>query len=291
MPLYGAVVRSRKGEGGSVGDDWRQDATRRAKVALIDITVPNTARVADFLVGGRDNFEADRRAARALVAAAPVVAVAMPVMRAFQRRVVRYLVAEAGIRQFLDIGSRLSPSGNTHEVAQSLAPECRIAYADSDPMVVAHARALMASAPGGATSVIDADVRDPGGIVREARATLDFGQPVGVLLLFALAHVAYTAEAAAIVAELAGAMPSGSHIAIYHPASDLDPAMPLAFRQWNRMSSQPITLRSRSEVASLVEGLDLVPPGLVPITEWRPDPADPPVADVVPLYGAIAKKR
>lgn len=272
-------------------DDWEKDATRRAKVALIDTTTPNAARVGDFLVGGRDNFEADRRAARALIAAAPVLAMVMPVMRAFQRRVVRYLVAEAGIRQFLDIGSRLSASDNTHDVAQSLAPECRIVYADSDPVVLAHARALATSMPGGATSVIDADVRDPDGIVADARALLDFGRPVGVLLLFALAHVEDTATAAAIVAALADALPPGSHIAIYHPASDLDPALPAAFRQWNKMSAQQITLRSRSEVASLVADLEQVPPGLVPITEWRPAPDDPPVDDLVPVYGVVAKKR
>jgi S-adenosyl methyltransferase len=273
-----------------VADDWRLDATRRAKVALIDTTTPNAARVGDFLYGGRDNFEADRRAARALVAAAPVLAVTVPAMRAFQRRVVRHLAAEAGIRQFLDIGSRLSASGSTHEVAQSVAPECRIVYVDSDPVVLAHARALTTSTPGGATSVIDADFRDPDVIVADARSLLDFSQPVAVLLLFMLAHVEDITAASAIVTALADGMPPGSYIAVDHMASDLDPALPEAFRQWNKMATQSITIRSRSEVASLVAGLDLVPPGLVPINEWRPAPDDPPAA-VVPMYGVVAKKR
>ena len=172
-----------------MADDWGEDATRRAKAALINTTVPNAARVADYLYGGQNNFEADRRAARALAATAPVIVAIAPAVRAFQRRVLRFLVAEAGIRQFLDIGTGLPLVGNTHEVAQSLVPECRIAYVDNDPMVLSHARALMKSAPGGAVGYVDADVREPGAIVAGARETLDLSQPVAVLLLFTLAFV------------------------------------------------------------------------------------------------------
>jgi hypothetical protein len=274
-----------------MADDWEEDATRRAKAAQISTTVPNAARVADYLYGGQNNFEADRRAARALAATAPVIATVAPTIRAFQQRVLRFLVAQAGIRQFLDIGTGLPLVGNTHEVAQSLVPGCRIAYVDNDPMVLSHARALMKSAPGGAVGYVDADVRDPGAIVAGARETLDFSQPVAVMLLFTLAYVQDGEEAAAAVSSLMTAAPSGSYVAIYHLASDVDPELEEAAILWNKMlPEQPITLRSRSEVAGLTAGLDPVPPGLVPVTEWRPDPADPRFEDAVPVHGIVAGK-
>ena len=272
-------------------DDWGEDATRRAKAALIDTTVPNAARVADYLYGGQNNFSADRRAARTLAAAAPVVADLAPALRGFQQRVLRYLVTEAGIRQFLDIGTGLPLVGSTHEVAQSLVPECRVAYVDNDPMVLSHARALMKSAPGGAVGYVDADVRDTAAIMTGAQETLDLSLPVAVMLLFTLAYVPDATEAAEVVSSLMAAVPSGSHVAIYHLASDLDPALEEAARQWNKlMPTQPIKLRSRQEVAALAAGLELVPPGLVPITEWRRTPGDPSFEHPVPVYGLLARK-
>src|SRR6185437_3728173 len=205
--------------------DWEEDdATRRAKAALISTTVPNAARVVDFLYGGENNFEVDRRAARTLATEAPVIADIPPAVRAFQQRVLRFLVADAGIRQFLDIGTGLPLVGNTHEVTQSIVPECRIAYVDDDPMVLSHARALMKSAPGGAVGYVDAQVRDAKTIVAGARETLDLSQPVAVMLLFTLAYVQDDAEAAAAVSTLMAAVPAGSYVAIYHLASDVDPA-------------------------------------------------------------------
>jgi S-adenosyl methyltransferase len=274
-------------------DDWGEDdATRRAKAALITTTVPNAARVADYLYGGQNNFEADRRAARALAATAPAIVDIAPAVRGFQQRLLRYLVAGAGVTQFLDIGTSLPLVGNTHEVTQALVPECRIAYVDNDPMVLSHARALMKSAPGGAVGYVDAEVRDPASILAGAQETLDLARPVAILLLFTLAFVWDATEAAAVVAALMAAVPSGSHLAIYHLASDLDPAMEEAARQWNKlMPAQPITLRSRQEVAALVGGgLAPVPPGLVPVTEWRPTPADPIFERPVPVYGVVARK-
>ena len=275
-----------------MADDWGEDdATRRAKAALISTTVPNAARVVDFLYGGQNNFESDRRAARALATTAPVVADIPSAVRGFQGRVLRFLVTEAGIRQFLDIGTGLPLVGNTHEVAQSLVPECRIAYVDNDPMVLSHARALMKSAPGGAVGYIDADVRDPGAIVAGAAETLDLSQPVAVMLLFTLAYIQDDAEAAAAVSALTAAVPSGSYVAIYHLADDLDPALEDAARQWNKlMPAQPITLRTRAEVAALAAGLDPVPPGLAPVTAWRPDPGDPGFDHPVPVLGVVARK-
>ena len=273
-------------------EDWGEDATRRAKAALISTLVPNAKRVADYMYGGQNNFEADRKAARSLAAAAPVVGAIAPAVRGFQQRLLRYLVAGAGVTQFLDIGTSLPLVGNTHEVTQSLVPESRIAYVDNDPMVLSHARALMKSAPGGAVGYVDAEVRDPAAILAGAQETLDLARPVAILLLFTLAFVWDATEAAAVVAALMAAVPSGSHLAIYHLASDLDPAMEEAARQWNKlMPAQPITLRSRQEVDALVGGgLAPVPPGLVPVTEWRPTPADPIFERPVPVYGVVARK-
>ena len=273
-------------------EDWGEDATRRAKAALISTLVPNAKRVADYMYGGQNNFESDRKAARSLAAAAPVVGAIAPAVRGFQQRALRFLVLEAGIRQFLDIGTDLPLVGSTHDVAQSLVAECRIAYVDNDPMVLSHARALMKSAPGGVVGYVDADVREPGAIVAGAKGILDFGQPIAVLLLFTLAYVIDDAEAAEVVSSLMAAVPSGSYVAIYHLANDLDPALEEAARMWNKMMpTQSIALRSEAEVADLVAGLDPVPPGLVPVTDWRPsgDPRlDRPAS--VPVYGIVARK-
>jgi hypothetical protein len=271
-------------------DDWGEDATRRAKAALITTTVPNAARVADYLYGGQSNFEADRKAARALAAMAPSITSIPRAALAFQQRALQFLVTEAGITQFVDIGTGLPLVGATHQVAQSIVPECRVVYVDNDPMVLSHARALLKSAPGGAVGYVDADPRDSDAIVAGARETLDLGRPTAFLLLFTLAYVPDAAEAAAVVSSLAAAMPRGSYVAIYHLASDLDPALREASREWNKMMpAQPVTPRTRAEVAELAAGLEQVPPGLVPITEWRPDPDDPQFDHVVPLHALVAR--
>jgi hypothetical protein len=271
-------------------DDWGEDATRRAKAALITTTVPNAARVADYLYGGQSNFEADRRAARALAAMAPSITSIPSAALAFQQRALQFLVTEAGITQFIDIGTSLPLVGATHQVAQSIVPECRVVYVDNDPMVLSHARALLKSAPGGAVGYVDADVRDSAAIVAGARETLDLSRPTAVLLLFTLAYVPDATEAAAVVSSLAAAMPPGSYVAIYHLASDLDPALREASREWNKiMPAQPVTPRTRAEIAELAAGLEQVPPGLVPITEWRPAPDDPQLDHLVPLHAVVAR--
>ena len=184
--------------------DWRADPARRTRAELIDPSAANPARTADFLGGGRDNFEADRKAARSMMAAAPVVRVIVPAARAFHQRMVRYLVAEAGIRQFLDIGAGLATSGRTHQLAQSVEPRCRIVYVDNDPVVLTHTRALTDSAPEGAVGYVDAHIGNPGAIVAGAAATLDFSEPVAVMLLSTslLAFIADTEAAAAAVSAM-----------------------------------------------------------------------------------------
>jgi len=271
-----------------VQDDWDHDATRRAKAALIDTKVPNAARVWDYLSGGRDNFEVDRRAARTM-AAASLMGVTALAARALKQRVVRHLAAQAGVRQFLDLGAGLTTSGSTHEIAQSLVPQCRIVYVDNDPVVLSHARALLKSAPGGATSYLDCDVEDVDAIVSGARETLDFSQSVAVMLLTTLAFVEGVAAATAVVSSLADAVPPGSYVVLSHLASDVDPALCRAVAQWNSMSEQWLTLRSRAEVAAMVTRLDPVSPGLVPVSAWRPGATIPRQADV-PMHGIVARK-
>ena len=271
-------------------DGWLHDPARLTKAGLIDTTAPNAARVADYLGGGRDNFEADRRAVRVLVAAAPVIGASFAAARAFHQRAVRYLVAEAGIRQFLDIGTSATMTGITHKVAQSMAPECRVVYVDSDPMVLAHARAQLTSTPDGALAAVDANVTNPRRILADAAGTLDLGRPVAVQLMATLGYVVADPLAAEILLSLMEAVPAGSYVALYHQASDLGPAMAVTARRWNAMSRRKITLRSRAQLTQLLTGLDVVPPGLVSITEWWPEPDDPRFEHSVPVYGVVARK-
>jgi len=294
-----------------MSDEGGSRVPRRVKPSLIDVTVPNAARAADYLYGGRDNFAADRKAVSAVAASAPAVERIPAEARAFRHRVLRYLVAEAGVTQFLDIGTGLVPPGATHEFAQSMDPASLIVYTESDPMVRSHAQALISSANSGSVSCVDGDIADADAIVASALPTLDLTRPVAVLLLSTLAHVPTTIAAARAVSALMAGVPSGSYAVIYHLANDLDPAMPAAARHWNKTTPKPITLRSRTDVLSLVSGLELIPPGVVPVTEWRPDLAGangqaPPgtQADAgtpaagragavppVPVHGVVARKR
>ena len=274
----------------TVTDDARLIPVLRAGVPSIDTSLANVARAWNYMVGGKDNFEADRAAARQLMEVAPVIRVAAPASRAFLRRVVRYLAGQAGIRQFLDIGTGLPTAGNTHEVAQSAAPDCRVVYVDNDPVVLSHARALLTSAPEGVTSYIDADARDPGKILAEARGVLDFAEPVAIIMIDLLNFIDDDQAAGAAVSALTGAAPSGSYLAIMHPASDLDPALLAAEQRWNQLAAQRVRLRSRAEVAGFLAGLELVEPGLVTVPEWRPEPGEPAPGQLIPLYGVVARK-
>ena len=285
MP-YTAVIT---GEGfPAVTDDWLRSASRPVRLAQIDTTVPNVARVWNYLIGGRDNFDADRRAAQQLVAAAPVMADVAPASRAFLRRVVGYLAGEAGIRQFLDIGTGIPTAGNTHEVAQSIAPECRIVYVDNDPVVLTHARALLRSSPEGVTSYINADARQPGKIIASAQDTIDFDQPVAIVMIDVLNFIEGTRVAGEIIGTLLDAVPPGSYLALMQPARDEN--LLIAQRRWNQLSPVRVWLRDRDEVAGWLDGLDLVRPGIVDVNEWRPADGDPRYPDGMPLYGVVARK-
>lgn len=276
----------------AVTEEWLKRTTRPVSLTHIDTSVPNVARVWNFLVGGRDNFQADRWAARQLVAVAPVMQEVGPASRAFLRRVVSYLADEAGISQFLDIGTGIPTAGNTHEIAQSIDPYSRIVYVDNDPVVLVHARALLVSAPEGVTSYIDADAREPGKIIAGARQTLDFDQPVALVLIDILNFIDGNGEVAEILGILLDAVSPGSYLAVMQPASDLDESVIVAQRRWNEMApSTPVFLRGHAEVTSWFDGLELVEPGIVEVDKWRQADDDPRCAGVVPLYGAVGRKR
>ncbi|MCS0599767.1 SAM-dependent methyltransferase [Streptomyces sp. LP11] len=261
-----------------------------AGAGRLNTSVAHNARVWNYWIGGKDNYQVDQRVGEQVAGMFPVIRAVARADRGFLARAVGFLTAERGIRQFLDIGTGLPTVDNTHEIAQRLAPESRIVYVDNDPIVLVHARSLLTSSPQGVTDYVDADVHDPEGIVQRAAETLDLSRPVGVMLLGILNFVLDTDEAREIVRRLVAAVPSGSHLVLTHPTYDADvggegnvPAMEF----WNAHATPPITARTRAEIASFLAGLDLVEPGLVPCSRWRAEPG----AGAVPQFGAVAVKR
>ena len=257
----------------------------------LDADVPHTARIWNYWLGGKDNFPADRVVGDQVQQFLPDIVTSARADRAFLKRSVRFLVADAGIRQFLDVGTGLPTADNTHQVAQSIAPESRIVYADNDPLVLTHARALLASAPEGATDYIDADARDTETILTAARATLDFARPVAVMLLGILNFIGDDREAHDIVRQLTAAVPSGSYLAIAHPTTEIKPAeSAAAAAQWNETAKPPITLRSKATMLTWFDGLELLEPGVVTCTRWRPEPGYPTAGTDVYQFCGLARK-
>jgi O-methyltransferase involved in polyketide biosynthesis len=255
-----------------------------------DTSVPHSARVYNYWLGGKDNYAADREAAERALEAYPNMVFAVRANRAFLARAVRYLAAEAGIRQFLDIGTGIPAASNTHEVAQQAAPGCRIVYVDNDPVVLAHARALLTSTSQGACAYIDADLREPDVILAAAAETLDFTQPVAVLVLSVLHLVPADAEAGQIVTRLMAGCVPGSFLAVSHPASDIDAEQTAeATRRLNAAQVAPAKMREKPAVSRLFAGLDVVPPGLVRVSQWRPD-SELEAASPGALWAGIARK-
>ena len=252
-------------------------------------SVPHIARVYDYWLGGKDNFAADRELGEKTLQAYPNLVFSVRANRAFLARAVRFLAAEAGIRQFLDIGTGIPAADNTHEVAQRVAPESRIVYVDNDPIVLLHATALLTSKPEGECAYLDADLRDPDAILAAAADTLDFSQPVAVMLL-AVLQFASEEEVGAIVKRLADACVPGSFVAFSHPASDIDtePHGEMV-RRMNRSLTDKVTLRDRVAVTRLFDGLDLVEPGVVRAPGWRPD-SDLEAASPAVLWAGVARK-
>jgi hypothetical protein len=256
-----------------------------------DTSVPHIARVYDYWLGGKDNFAADRVVAEQVIATLPEIRLSVRAQRAFLGRAVHYLAAEAGIRQFLDIGTGLPSANNTHEVAQRVAPESRVVYVDNDPVVLLHARSLLTSHAAGATAYVDADLRDLGAILTRATAVLDFSRPVAVMLLGVLHCIPDEDDPAALVARLMEAMPPGSYLVISHPASDVATAqMATSMRAYNDQAAVPLTARSHAEVTRFFAGLDLIDPGVVQVHRWRAGAGDPGTGRDLPHYGALARQ-
>ena len=255
----------------------------------IDATVASSARIYNYWLGGKDHYPVDREMGEQIRAVLPGIVEMARDQRAFLVRMVTYLAREAGVRQFLDIGTGLPTANNTHEVAQRVAPEARIVYVDNDPVVLVHARALLTSTPEGATDYLDADLREPDKILQGAAQTLDFTQPVAITLLGVVHHVTDTDQAHAIVQRLLDAVPSGSYLVISHTTSTVTgAAMEEAVRLWNEAGSVPIVIRSPKELAGFFERLELVEPGVVSTTRWRPDPGTD--RDEVDEYCAVGRK-
>ncbi|GAA2633385.1 SAM-dependent methyltransferase [Streptomyces axinellae] len=261
----------------------------RESVDRIDATVAHSARIWDYWTGGKDHYEADRRAGERVREVFPEMTTLARVGRHFIGRTVRYLAEEAGVRQFLDIGTGLPTVDNTHEVAQRVAPESHIVYVDNDPLVLAHANALLTSAPEGATRYVDADVREPGEILRAAASTLDLDKPVAVMLMGILAHVPDYEQARAIVRRLMRDLPSGSYLAV-RDGTNTDPQYVKALEGYNRSGSVPYQPRTPEQVAAFLDGLEVIEPGVVPCPRWRPEAPALEERQEVPLYGGVGRK-
>ncbi|MFC0861127.1 SAM-dependent methyltransferase [Sphaerimonospora cavernae] len=259
----------------------------------LDTSVPHPARIYDYWLGGNDNFEADRKVAEATVAAFPGVVQAAQGNRAFLGRAVRFL-AEQGITQFLDIGTGIPTQGNTHEVAQAVNPAARVVYVDNDPIVMAHARALLRGTPEGRTAYIEADLRDPDSILKhpDTLATLDFTEPIAIVIVGTLMFIRDEDDPFGVVKRYTDAVVPGSHLAVSHITADLAPeTMEAAAKAYNT-GPTPFTPRTAAEITRFFDGFELVDPGLVAVFDWRPDPDEgpSPVTRQAGLYGAVGRK-
>jgi len=272
--------------------DWSQSSpgTSGPAPSDLDTSVPHIARVYDYWLGGKDNFAVDREAAEQVIEAYPGILRDVRAQRAFLSNAVSYLAGVAGIRQFLDIGTGIPTANNTHEVAQAVEPGCRVVYVDNDPMVLTHARALLVgvTAP---TAYVDADLRDTGKVLAEAARLLDFSKPVAVMLISVLHLIPDEDDPHAIVARLLEAVPSGSWLALSHPARDVHPQQVTeAASRFNQLARAKATLRTRAEILRFFDGLELLEPGLVQIHQWRPGLAAPGRRQEAAGYCGLARK-
>ena len=260
----------------------------------IDTKVAHPARVYDYFLGGKNNFAADQAAAKAALAANPALRTAIRENRAMMRRMTAYLAGEAGIRQFLDIGTGLPSSPNLHEVAQERAPSARVVYVDNDPIVLAHARALLASSADGSCAYLEADLREPAAIMADPllRATLDLTKPVAVVLVGILHFIVDSDQPHDVVARLVADLAPGSYLAVQHPTADFYAAGGGSAAAYRR-AGIPFQYRTREEFARFFTGLELVPPGIVPMAEWRAsgEPEPRPAPTEASAYAAVARKN
>jgi hypothetical protein len=251
--------------------DSAGSGTGSTDLSQFDTGIAHSARIYDYWLGGKDNFAADRAAAEAVIAARPTIVRDIRANRAFMHRAVAFLAGEAGVRQFLDVGTGIPTSPNVHEIAQHSVPDSRIVYADNDPIVLAYARALLTGTRDGATDYIEADLREPGKILDHARRTLDFGQPISVQLIGMLHLISADDDPYRIVATLMAAVPSGSYLVVSHPASDIHAdVVAEGARRYNASADTAQTRRDRAEFTRLLDGLEIIEPGVVQAHRWRP---------------------
>ncbi|MDX2531557.1 SAM-dependent methyltransferase [Streptomyces scabiei] len=253
----------------------------------LNTSVPSSARIWNYWLGGKDHYLVDEEAGAAYAEVAPQVVTMARESRAYLIRAVKFLTGEMGVRQFLDIGTGLPTHHNTHEVAQQIAPDARIVYVDNDPQVLAHARTLLYSTPEGVTDYVDADLHEPEVILKAASQTLDFTQPIALMLMGILGHIEDFEEARAIVRHLHASLPAGSYF-VHYDGVDTDPGLRTAQQGYDETGAIPYVLRSPEQIAAFYEGLDLLEPGIVPCPLWRPDPGICPQSTDV--YGGIAVK-
>jgi hypothetical protein len=265
---------------------------QEAPLPRLDTTVAHPARIYDYWLGGKDNFQADREAAQVVIEHFPDIIKGVKMNRAFLGRAISYLAAQAGIRQFLDVGTGLPTGNNTHEVAQAAAPESRIVYVDNDPIVLLHAQALLTSTPEGACTYIDADVREPEKILQAAARTLDFSRPVAVSLLMILMLIPDSEDPYGLVSALMDATPPGSYLVISHPASDVDQGqIAAAYAELNkRMGGVQAALRNHEQILRFFDGLEMVEPGLVQLQRWQPGTGAPAGRGDMPAYAGVGRK-
>ncbi|MEW2352611.1 SAM-dependent methyltransferase [Spirillospora sp. NPDC029432] len=265
------------------------DSAKKDLMAGIDTSVPHSARIWNYWLGGKDNFPVDQEAGDRYTEVFPGIVEVARVSREFLGRAVRHLAAEEGVRQFLDIGTGLPTEENTHQVAQRVAPESHIVYVDNDPLVLVHARALLTSRPEGATHYVEADLHEPREILRLAGAHLDFGKPVALMLMGIMGHVSDDAEALSIVRRLVGGLSPGGYL-VLEDGTDTDEAFLEAQKGYDDTGAVPYRLRGPEQIARFFEGLELLEPGVVSLPLWKPDPSPlgpPPKAHA---YGGVARK-
>ncbi|MEV6349366.1 SAM-dependent methyltransferase [Actinoplanes sp. NPDC051851] len=257
-------------------------------VPKVDTNIPQTARIWNYLLGGKDNFEVDRQVGDQIVQSLPQFAEHARLSRKYLARAVRHLAGPAGITQFLDIGTGLPTADNTHEVAQQTNPAAKIVYVDNDPLVLAYAEALLTSTPEGKTAYVSADLYDPEAILKQAADTLDLSRPVALMLMGILGHVESDEEAKRIIDTILAALPSGSYFAMYD-GSDTDAEVREATRIWNISANPKYHLRSPERIAALFDGLEIIEPGVVSVTRWKPD-ATAADAPEISQYCAVGRK-
>ncbi|MFD0776330.1 SAM-dependent methyltransferase [Streptomonospora algeriensis] len=282
----------------SPGDDDTRPRPERAAplgtdpVPDVDTTVPHTGRVWNYWLGGTDNFAADRELGDRIRELLPTVVELARADRAFLGRAVTRLAREAGIRQFLDVGSGLPTADNTHEVAQAAAPEARIVYVDNDPLIHAHARALLVGTAEGATDYIHADLRDRDAVLEAATRTLDLDRPVALTMLGVIEHIPDSCGPYEIVGRLVDALPSGSYLVLAHDTNVVHGEVSdEAVRQWNHSATPPITLRSPEQISRFFTGLEILEPGVVSTSRWHPEPGpDGAVPPEVDAFCAVGRK-